>query len=49
MTQKDNLQFGCGNNNMTKYIKFNHAGGFTHFKSSHIILHVVKTQPELHM
>lgn len=49
MTQKDTLLFGYGNNNMKKYIKFNHTGGFTHFKSLHIILQVVKTQPELHM
>lgn len=35
MTQKDNLVFGYGNNNMTKYIKVNHAGGFTHFKRDH--------------
>lgn len=49
MTQKDTLLFCYGNNNMMKYIKFNHTGGFTHFKSSHIILQVVKTQPELHM
>lgn len=47
MTQKDVLLFNYDKGNKKKYTKI-HTRGFTHYKSSPISLHVVKTHPEFY-
>lgn len=49
MTQwlkKDVLLFDYDNENTTKFTKVRHTEGVTHYKSLHISLPVVKTNPE---